>query len=348
MKIVYRKNEHNMGMDYNFYYSVMMAQGEYAWIIGNDDIPTDNAFTTFFGIVNDDAYRDVDFIVTPFDCFDYHNNFKSTNYPFGNNIKKQLFFDTNDRKQLNRLIMSVERNGALFDFLSNVIFKREHWIRQKNQFNNKMHTLFIQMYMNMQTLLGGAKYLYTPEKIINDYIDNATNETLERTYKIVIGLYDVFSYFWTGEERRHLEKKVLDIFIQSSLFEMDETDEKKIKLCSCDEEKINMLKKYYIKKKDREQYFNLQKVIIYGAGNNGLLALEELGKYKVDVLGFCDTDVKKQGNLVQGKRIFTYEIVKDLHVQNSNLIVVVASHLCGTEIVQRLKNDSIFNIAVIT
>lgn len=347
IKINYRKNEQNMGMDFNFYNSVLMAHGEYAWIIGNDDIPTDNAFATLMGIVNEETYRDIDFIVTPFDCFDYDKNLRDTNYPFGNNIRRNLFFDTNDRKQLNRLIMSVERNGALFDFLSNVIFKREHWIRHKNKFDNKMHTLFIQMYMNMQTLLDGAKYLYIPEKIINDYIDDETNETLDRTYKIVVGLYDVFSYFWTGEERRHLERKVLDIFIQSSLFEMDEDDDKRIRLCSCDEEKIEMLKKYYIKKADRNDYFKNKTVIIYGAGNNGVLALEELKGYKANVVGFCDADKNKQGKLIHGKMVFNYEMLKALNA-NTNVIIVVANHLCGTEIVQQLKNDLISNVAIIT
>lgn len=348
ISIQYRKNEQNMGMDFNFYYSVLMAHGEYAWIIGNDDIPTDNALTTFMEIVNEEKYRDIDFIVTPFDCFGYDNNLRATNYPFGAHMRHKLFFDTSDRRQLNHLIMSVERNGALFDFLSNVIFKREHWIRHKNRFEDKMNTLFIQIYMNMQTLSEGAKYLYVPEKIINDYMDDETNETLDRTYKIVVGLYDVFSYFWTGEERRHLERKVLDIFIQSSLFEMDETDEKRIKLCSCDEEKISMLQSCYVKKADRERYFENKTVIIYGAGNNGVLALAELQKYQADIIGFCDADKSKQGTMLHGKQVFDYEMLKKVYAEHDNALVVVANHLCGTEMVQRLRNDLIYNVAIIT
>lgn len=348
IRITYRRNEKNMGMDSNFYSSVMMAQGEYAWIIGNDDLPTDQAFSVFMSIIQEETYRDVDFIVTPFDCFDYDGMFRETNYPFGSQIKENLLFDTADKIQCHQLIMSVKRNGALFDFLSNVIFKREHWVRHKGKFDNKMNTLFLQMYMNIQTLLDGAKYLYSSEKIINDYIDDEMNETEERTYKIVMGLYGVFAYFWTGEERRHLERNVLDFFIQSTLFEMNEKDERLAKLCSCDEEKIRMLKKYYIKRELRNCYFIGKTVIIYGAGHNGMLALAELSEYDANIIGFCDGDPNKQGQFIKEKKVFSYENLKSFYGENPNIIVVVANHLCGTEIIQRLEADSIRNLAVIT
>lgn len=345
--INYRRNEQNMGMDDNFLNSVMMAHGEYAWIIGNDDIPTDNALTVFMSVVNSDDYKDVDFIVTPFDCFDYANNLQGTTYPFGSD-KERMLFDTKDRKQLNQLVMSVQRNGALFDFLSNVIFKRKYWIEHGDMFHDKMDTLFIQIYMNTQTLLDGAKYLYIPDKIINDYIDDDTNETLDRTYRIVIGLYDVYSFFWNGEERTHLERKVLDIFIQSSLFEMEEDDIKRIRLCGCDEEKISVLKRYYVKRKDRSKYFAGNSIIIYGAGNNGLLALEELSGYRTDIKGFCDADENKQGKVIHGKAVFDYDRLKKLYTENKNMMVVVANHLFVAEIIQQLEKDGIRNIAVIT
>lgn len=226
VSLSYRRNEQNRGMDHNFLGSVMMARGEYAWIIGNDDIPTDTAFDTFMNVINSEDGNGVDFIVSPFDCYDYKNNLRGTIYPFGESADKFLI-DTKDRDELKRLIMSVQRNGAMFDFLSNVIFKREKWIVHGNMFQNKMDTLFIQIYMNMQTLLDGARYLYIPEKMICDFIDDDTNVTMDRTYRIVMGLYDVYSFFWNGEERTHLESKVLDIFIQSFLFEMEDNDEKK-------------------------------------------------------------------------------------------------------------------------
>lgn len=347
VSIHYRRNERNMGMDYNFLSSVMMAQGEYAWIVGNDDIPTENAFMTFIRVVNNEVYKDVDFIVTPFDCYDYENRLRGTNYPFGSEADS-LLFDTKDRNELNRLIMSVQRNGAMFDFLSNVIFKRERWIEHGNQFEDKMNTLFIQIYMNMQTLLDGAKYLYIPEKIIYDFIDDDTNETLDRTYRIVIGLYDVYSFFWRGKERRHLEQKVLDIFIQSFLFEMEEDDEKRIRLCRCDEGKIEALKKYYVKRKDREEYFRNKTIIIYSAGHNGLLALKELEGYDVNIAGFCDADRNKQGKEIRQKVVFDYNMLKAMYAKDSEIIVVVANHLCVAEIVQKLEKDMIRRIAVIT
>lgn len=345
--IHYRRNDQNMGMDYNFLNSVMMAQGEYAWIIGNDDLPTNNALQIFMNVVESDRYKNVDFIVTPFDCYDYSEHLRGTTYPFGTDMES-ILFNTKDKEQLNRLVMSVQRNGALFDFLSNVIFKREHWIQHGNLFSDKMNTLFIQMYMNMQTILDGASYLYTPDKIINDYIDDDTNETFDRTYRIVIGLYDVFSYFWQGEERKHLESKVLDIFIQSFLFEMDIHDEKRIKLCQCDEGKIRALDHYYIIKDKRREFFTDCSAVIYGAGNNGLLALEQLHEFGVEVIGFCDSDINKQGNTNRGIEIFSYENLKKLCTDNPNIVVVVTSHLYMSEIVQQLENDRINNIAIIT
>ena len=62
--ICYRRNKLNMGMDYNFLQSVLMANAKYCWIIGNDDLPTNTGITNIIAIVESkfDAMRDA---ITP-------------------------------------------------------------------------------------------------------------------------------------------------------------------------------------------------------------------------------------------------------------------------------------------
>ena len=348
VRIFYERNKQNMGMDYNFLNSVKMAHSEYAWIIGNDDLPTEQALRILMDTISASENDGFDLVITPFDCFDYSGRLQEQNRPFGNYITDRRLFDTSDRGQLHQLIMCVDRNGALFDFLSNVVFKRKKWIEHGDMFENKMDSIFIQIYMNMQTLMEGAKVLYLPEKIIKNYLDYETNATLDRQYKVFVGLYDVYDYFLQGEELEFIKRQVVDRFMQSGLFELDEREEKGARLRKCQTEKTEILKKYYIKKKERKEHFENRTVIIYGAGELGKQAADELKRCGANIVGFCDRDKEKEGMIVCGLPVFNKEKLVAYCRGDKEIEVVVASFYALASIVKMLEQNQICRIAIIT
>lgn len=347
VNIRYERNKQNMGMDYNFLQSVLIAQGRYAWIVGNDDVPEENALNKIFSIIHKEKYRDVDIIVTPFDSYDYENNFVKTVYPLGD-VEEDILFDTFDKEQWHKLVMMVKDNSAVFGFLSNVVFMRKRWVKHGDMFADKMSSIFIQVYMNMQTLAEGAKYLYSSNKFIINFLDDETNQTIDRTYRIAAGLYDAMDYFFDGEEKKHIQKNVVDIFISSRFMEFPEDDARKIKVDGFVSERMDIIKQYYVRIADRRQYFDGKPVIVYGAGNFGHMAVDDLMRYGTEIIGICDADEKKQGGYIKGNVIFDFDRLLKEYGSCGNCIVVVANNLHLVQIVNKLRENSISQIAIIT
>lgn len=346
--ITYERNIQNMGMDHNFLKSVLIAHGQYAWIVGNDDLPEEDALSKIISVISKKEYMDVDIIVTPFDSFDYNNQFVKTVYPLGADIENDVLFDTSDKEQWRKLVMSVKDNSAVFGFLSNVVFKRSRWLDHGDMFADKMSSIFIQVYMNMQTLTEGAGYLYTSQKIIQNFLDDETNQTIDRTYRIAAGLYDAMDYFFQGEEREYIERNVVDIFMASVFMEFPEEDERKRKVDSFVSERMDLLKQYYVKRVNRPQYFCGKPVIVYGAGNFGHLAIDDLVQHKADIIGICDADINKQGSKINGILIYDFDKLLDEYARHENCVVVVANNVHLIPIIKNLINHSVLRIAVIT
>ena len=117
--LFYESHRINMGMDWNFYDSVMMSHGKYAWIIGNDDVPTEDGIKTALEYII--KIGDADFIVSPFDTMSQDGSLIKTIYPLKQGEDFQVFYTDRD---IDALLEQTIHNCSLFDFLSNVIFKR--------------------------------------------------------------------------------------------------------------------------------------------------------------------------------------------------------------------------------
>ncbi len=345
--ILYERNRQNMGMDYNFLHSVRMAGGRYVWIVGNDDMPESGALRKIMGITGAGGYGEPDIIVT-FDSYGYDGAFVGTVYPLGGGVQNAVLFDTSDKGQFHGLVMAAKDNSALFGFLSNVVFKRKRWLEHGDMFEDKMSSIFIQVYMNMQTLVEGAKYLYVPEKIIVNFLDDGTNQTLDRTYRIAAGLYDAMDYFFRGEERGRIEENVVDIFMAGRLLELPDTDSRRKKVDSFVSERMDMLRQYYVRCADRGDFFKGKPVVVYGAGKFGHAAVRNLLRHKAEIIGICDADKRKQGNSIQGIRIFGFGRLEAEYRKHKGCIVVVANNAHLVQIIKVLRSSGISRIAVIT
>ena len=122
--IRYKRNDVNRGMDHNFLSSVLLSDSLYCWIIGNDDLPTEDGIKIAVDSLVEKK-ESVDILVTPFDVLGKDDEVRTTIYPL--NTESETEFDTGERRDYERLLGEIRHNSGLFGFLSNVVFKRKHW-----------------------------------------------------------------------------------------------------------------------------------------------------------------------------------------------------------------------------
>lgn len=340
--ILFKRNSYNMGMDYNFLQSVLMSTSEYCWIIGNDDLPENNGIIEAITMI---TKENIDILVTPFDIYNDENKKIGDVYPINN--KSIMLYNTSDKAQFDKYLFSITHNSGLFGFLSNVIFKRDKWIVYKKKFEDKLNTIFIQMYMNIQTLRDGAQILYIPEKIIRNYSDDQTNNKIERIYAILMGLDGVVNYFFDGEIRQYLKRVIVDAYINEIVWNLPDEDERKKNIISIQSPKNELYKKFFISQRERKNYLEAKKVIIYGAGNYGKKVYHEIENYNTEIIGISDTDKAKEGKKFES--FFIMSIDKMLEISRKQKVcIIVANHYNLEKMIMLLLENNVDNIAIMS
>lgn len=343
VKMEYHKNAENRGMDYNFLQCVMISSGEYCWIVGNDDELEPKALNTVLRYINDGS---IDILVSPFDVYDDRNIFLEHVAPLYTECDEMICFHTNNIKEYDELINRVRTGDALFCFLANVVFKKSRWVEHGSMFEDKMNTIFIQMYMNIQTLKEGAVYAYIPEKIIKNHADPDVNRTYKREYDILIGLSGVVDYFFDGRQRNKLQKCIVDPRINGRMWRLPKDSAMRRSIANIRSVKNEFYKKYFVEPEERKERFKDRNIILYGAGNLGRQAVEELCNYAIKGLAVYDSDSAKWGMELAGHKINELGSLENEYQQNKS-IVVVANNLALVEIINMLLRKGIESIALI-
>lgn len=343
VRIVYRINEKNMGMDYNFLQSVMISEGEYCWIVGNDDEPEEKAFRTIMNYIADSS---VDILLCPFHIYDDDGKVLMTIDPVEHQENEVLSFQTHNPEEYEKLLRRAKDGNALFCFLSNVVFRRSDWIRHGDMFADKMNTIFIQMYMNLQTLREGALYAYIPDSFIKNHGDAQVNETFKREYDVFVGLSGVVDFFFEGELHDLLQERIVDPRINGRMWSLPDDSPLKLPILHVESVKNDYYRKYYVRPEQRGNYFAEKNVLVYGAGNLGRKAVAELSSYQVKGLSLFDSDENKWGQKVDGYRVGSLtELEQSCRRDGSE--IVVANNLSLVEIVDGLLQKGLTNIAII-
>lgn len=343
LRIIYQVNEKNRGMDYNFLQSVMISEGEYCWIVGNDDEPEEKALKTILHYISDSS---VDILVCPFHIYDDRGKVLLTIEPMENEKNEVLYFHTGNPEEYEELLTRAKDGNALFCFLSNVVFRRADWVRHGDMFSDKMNTIFIQMYMNLQTLREGAVYVYIPDKFIKNHGDAQVNETFKREYDVLVGLSGVVDFFFEGRMHDLLQERIVDSRINGRMWALPEDSPLKQPILQVKSVKNQYYSKFYVRPERRKDYFVGKHVLVYGAGNLGRRAVAELSGYSVASLSLYDSDQKKQGEQLDGYRIGSPEQLKEKYYEGGG-VVVPANNLSLVEIVDRVLQEGMTEIAII-
>lgn len=334
---IYSRNEKNMGMDYNFLNSVKISEGEFCWIIGNDDLPVEGSISFIIDMIRQDKKGVLDILVTPFDQFDENDNYVLSVYPLKKNDEYRQIFNTRDKGDFKKLVSLVNHNSALFGFLSNVVFRKKCWIRHGDMFSDKMNSIFIQMYMNIQTLFDGANYYYIQQKIIKNFADNNTNSAFDRWGRIAVGLADVVTYFFEGQEKSNLLDLFVSGYICSEFWELPDGHAWKRKMTELNMVKTKIYNQFYICRAQRSEYYAHKNVVIFGAGEYGTRTQLEMEQYHANIIGFCDNDMEKRGKIKSGYRIYSFAELLDMY-KDRKAEIVIANNRAKSKMAEQLIN----------
>lgn len=340
--IKYTRKNSNQGMDRNFLDSVLLSDAEFCWIIGNDDVPTEDALEKLIKYIN---LNDFDFLITPFDVFSGLGEYRTTIEPL--EFKEKISFNTFKKLDRDKLMLSIQHNSGLFGFLSNVIFRRSIWEKNKNKFNDKMNTLFIQMYMNIEQLLEGAIYRYDSFKIIKNYADDDTNMSIDRICRILIGLDGVVEHFFTGAYKEHFKQILTDAYINGMVWSLEDDNKYKKALVKIESPKNTCYKKYYLDQTTCENVLKDKKVVIFGAGDYGKRTYNVLMAKNIEVDAVVDSDSNKIGKEFADLTIISYENMLQ-SFDKEKLFVIVANHFNLVNMIEKLNKSEVNNIGIIS
>lgn len=346
VSIQYKRNAANMGMDHNFLNSVLLSDSLYCWIIGNDDLPAKNGLKLVVDKLTE-KNNAVDLLVTPFDIVNSNGDKINTVYPLNLSTDIETEFHTEKEEDHVSLLKKVQHNSGLFGFLSNVVFKRENWNKYQNSFKNKMNTIFIQIYMNVQLLEDGAFYLYSPQKIINNGSDETVNESLKRICDILLGLDGVLEYFYHGEILQELKRVIVDAYISGLVWDLPDNNEYKKKIKQLNSEKNNIYKKFFLSSDERAQSLENKNIILFGAGNYGRKAFDILNECRADVVAVIDSDKEKHGKNFGSYKIQPVEAMDSLY-QSKQAYIVIANHNNLVEMIKMLLKKEFDRLIIIT
>ena len=120
--IVYIRNEKNEGADRNYMKVVSLAQGEYCWFMGSDDMLAPGALKTILGRLHS---RQSIYLCNRVEC-DLNMVPQAKRWWLKKSSNSQVFC-LNDRNDLLRYLDSALSIGALFSYLSSIVFVRSEW-----------------------------------------------------------------------------------------------------------------------------------------------------------------------------------------------------------------------------
>ena len=158
--IVYYRWDQNMGADLNYLKTVELANGEYCWFLGSDDIIRDDAVARMKKEVQEsyDIYM----------CSEYLCDLKlkpySVHYLLAQHIPDSVY-NLSLREERLQYFSLAQSQSALFGYLSCIIFRREKW--QAVVYDDTYTgTLYSHMFMLYSFMEKGCLLKYIKEPLV--------------------------------------------------------------------------------------------------------------------------------------------------------------------------------------
>ena len=192
VNIKYAKNLSNEGADRNYLKVVEMATGCYCWLFGSDDLFVDNAIPMLLEKINESG-SDI-YICNRINCDINMNPIAKQKW-----LKEGLFsqeFDFKDPKELLKYFENAESLGAVFSYLSSIIFKRSLWVSQVFD-NSYLGSAYAHVFYLLSMVKSGCTLSYVDHFLV---LNRGGNESFLDKGSANRILIDLFGYARFADE----------------------------------------------------------------------------------------------------------------------------------------------------
>jgi abequosyltransferase len=167
----YSSNNSNLGPDLNYQKVVELSAGKFVWFFGSDDLPEVGAIESLLSILRIKANLGI--LIFNRNDYDIHMNFIDSRFWLSEDIKNFEFLLADEISFIKYLDCSKSL-GAIFSYLSSIVFLREIWVCKDNvtEFNNSAYShAFILLNAFLEDNNSNFIFLYCA----NQFVKNRTN-----------------------------------------------------------------------------------------------------------------------------------------------------------------------------
>jgi len=201
--IKYHKNQDNIGADKNFLKSVEISSGKFSWIMGADDILLEEVLIDILDLIKLNKY---DILLG-----DRLNIDLSGKEKYIQHWAKEETIVTN--KNYSEFIDSSYRVGAVFSYISSIIFKKDRWDEEIEKLDIKrfIGTCYIHSLILISMIKNNSKMLYTHKAMVKNRVGNDSflSEGYFNRLKIDFNYLDIFEYLFKKESKEYKSMRLL-------------------------------------------------------------------------------------------------------------------------------------------
>jgi len=160
--IIYHKNEKNMGADYNYLKVVEIANGEYCWLLGSDDIIEEGGIDTVLEEIEEN--RDVD--IFTFDRYIYSKD-------LSNKHTKEIL-KTRDLKRdyvFTDKIECLNYTSGNWGYIAIIVVNRKKWLSIKGC-EKWINSAYVHLYIIYSIIMQGSKVKFLNKHLVGWRNDN--------------------------------------------------------------------------------------------------------------------------------------------------------------------------------
>ncbi|GIW23336.1 MAG: glycosyl transferase [Candidatus Sericytochromatia bacterium] len=165
IRIVYNKNNENLGADRNYLKVIEIASGEYCWFLGSDDKIAPTAIKMVLDLIADFKY---DILITNrLECDLKMNPIRNQSF-----FKKpNLTWNIYDAKMLKKYFDNVNFLAGVFAYISSIILRKKIWVVDSN-IEKFIGTAYVHVYVLLGSLIRGATIKHVNKPLVFTRLGN--------------------------------------------------------------------------------------------------------------------------------------------------------------------------------
>ena len=161
VNIVYSKHQSNLGADLNFIKVVSLASGEYCWLMGSDDVAVPGSINS---LLNEIKSRCDIYLINRIDC-DIRLQPINKRWWLKPSVKTSVF-NLSNSLEFGRYAHNANSTGALFSYLSSIIFKRQKW-QEIEICPEFLKTSYVHVFVLCSFIKSGCLLKYIDSHLVN-------------------------------------------------------------------------------------------------------------------------------------------------------------------------------------